>query len=238
MYLDNISTGVKVTPKQMPSLYKSLQQACQVLDMEMPQLYVRQNPTPNAYTLAVQGKRAFIVLHSSLIDLLTEDEIQAVISHECGHLKAEHGLWITAANIVMLVTTGLLGGNVGGVVAELLNGQLLKWSRAAEFSCDRAALLVMQEPKVVMSALMKLAGGSKTFSDDLNVDEFVDQATDFDEASKGRFSKLVRMQLSQTTHPLPVLRVRELQRWSKSNYFQSLLSSGKPLKNVEEALKL
>ena len=34
------------------------------------------------------------------------------------------------------------------------------WSRAAEFTCDRAAVLVSQDVNVVVSALLKLAGGS------------------------------------------------------------------------------
>jgi Zn-dependent protease with chaperone function len=55
--------------------------------MEQPDLYVRQSPTPNAYTLAINGKRPFIVVHTSLIELLTPAELQAVLAHELGHLK-------------------------------------------------------------------------------------------------------------------------------------------------------
>ena len=34
------------------------------------------------------------------------------------------------------------------------------WMQAAELTCDRAALLVSQDPKVVVSVIMKLTGGS------------------------------------------------------------------------------
>jgi Zn-dependent protease with chaperone function len=33
-----------------------------------------------------------------------------------------------------------------------------RWLRAAELTCDRAALLVAQDSRVMVSALMKLAG--------------------------------------------------------------------------------
>lgn len=36
----------------------------------------------------------------------------------------------------------------------------MRWSRAAEFTCDRAAILVSQDVNVVVSTLLKLAGGS------------------------------------------------------------------------------
>ena len=52
---------------------------------------------------------------------------------------------------------------------------LLRWLRAAELTCDRAALLVAQDPRVVVSALMKLAGGCPSFAGELNVDAFLQQ---------------------------------------------------------------
>ena len=54
---------------------------------------------------------------------------------------------------------------------------LLRWLRAAELTCDRAALLVAQDPRVVIGALMKLAGGCPSFADELNVDAFLQQVS-------------------------------------------------------------
>jgi Zn-dependent protease with chaperone function len=45
------------------------------------------------------------------------------------------------------------------IVSGAVEDALLRWLRAAELTCDRAALLVAQDPRVVISALMKLAGG-------------------------------------------------------------------------------
>ena len=53
----------------------------EVLQMEPPELYVRQNPNPNAYTLAITGRKPFVVVHTSLLELLTLPELQAVIAH-------------------------------------------------------------------------------------------------------------------------------------------------------------
>jgi Peptidase family M48 len=65
-----------------------------VLQMEPPELYVRQNPTPNAYTLAISGHKPFIVVHTSLLELLSERELQAVLAHgghtaECAYLSQQ-----------------------------------------------------------------------------------------------------------------------------------------------------
>ncbi|MGL5805282.1 MAG: M48 family metallopeptidase [Xenococcaceae cyanobacterium] len=221
-YLNNISTSILVGKKQLPDLHKLLLEACQILDVEPPQLYVQQNPTPNAYTFAMRGKQPFMVLHTSLIEMLTLEEIQAVIAHELGHLKCEHGVYLTVANI-MVLAAGLLP-TWGTMLARSLQAQMLEWVRCAEFSCDRAALLAIQDPKVVMSTLMKLAGGSPKLSPQLNLEAFIEQARAYDLASETEWGEVLKgAQVEQLTHPLPVLRAREIDRWANSQEYNLLL---------------
>jgi Zn-dependent protease with chaperone function len=224
LYLNNIAASVLVGDRQLPDIYKLLTEACQILDLEVPQLYIKQNPVPNAYTLAMRGKKPFIVVHTSLIDLLTPAELQAVIAHELGHLKCEHGVYLTLANAITLAAGGLIPG-FGRAIAQNMQTQMLRWVRCAEFSCDRAALLVAQDPRVVVSVLMKLSGGSPTIAPLLNVDAFLEQArayTDFGNTDIGKM--LATAQTEQLSHPVPVLRAKEIDDWAKSDRYQSLLN--------------
>jgi Zn-dependent protease with chaperone function len=231
-YVNNIASSILVGEKQLPHLHHSLLDACKILDIEPPQLYIKQNPVPNAYTLAMRGQNPFVVLHTSLIDILTPEEIQAVIAHELGHLKCEHGVFITMANI-MVLAAGLLP-SWGGMVAESLRERLLQWVRCAEFSCDRAALLATQNPQSVMSVLMKLTGGSPTLAPLLNLDAFIEQARAYDEISITELgNSLKTMQTNQLTHPVPVLRAREIDRWSSSQEYQLLLNRDKVSYNTK-----
>ncbi|MEA5578421.1 M48 family metallopeptidase [Anabaena sp. UHCC 0451] len=223
-YVENIAASILVGDKQLPDLHKLLLDACNVLDIEPPQLYVRQHPAPNAYTFAMRGKQPFVVLHTSLIDMLTPEEIQAVIAHELGHLKCDHSVYLTPVNLLILAAAIL--PNVGAVVAQALQSQLLEWVRCAEFTCDRAALLATQNPKVVMSVLMKLAGGSPTLAPKLNLDAFVAQARAYDDISKTELGEMVKeARTAQLSHPVPVLRAREIDRWSSSLDYQKLLQN-------------
>lgn len=219
-YLDNIASSILVGEQQLPHLHQLLLEACQVLDLEPPQLYVRQHPAPNAYTFAVRGKQPFVVLHTSLIELLNPEEIQAVIAHELGHLKCDHGVYLTLANLVVLAAGQL--PRLGSWIAQSLQAQVLQWIRCAEFTCDRAALLVAQDPKVVISVLMKLAGGSPTLAPQLNLDAFLAQARAYDAVNDELGQLLKQARSAELTHPLPVLRAREIDRWASSPAFQSL----------------
>ncbi|BAZ43208.1 peptidase M48 Ste24p [Chondrocystis sp. NIES-4102] len=225
-YLNNIASSVLVSEKQLPHLHKLLIEACEILDLEPPQLYVQQNPTPNAYTFAMKGKQPFVVLHTSLIEMLTPEEIQAVIAHELGHLKCEHGVYLTMANVLVLAANLL--PSWGTVLAQSLQEQMLQWVRCAEFSCDRAALLAIQDPKVVMSVLMKLAGGSPTLAPQLNLDAFIEQAKAYDSVSTGSLGQMLQVaQTAQLTHPVPVIRAREIDRWASSAEYQAIVEKEK-----------
>ncbi len=221
-YLNNIAASILVGENQLPHLHQLLLEACKILDLEPPQLYVHQHPVPNAYTFAMRGKQPFIVLHTSLIEILTPEEIQAVIAHELGHLKCEHGVYLTPINVLVLAA-GLIP-TWGRVIAESIQAQMLEWLRCAEFTCDRAALLATQNPRVVMSVLMKLAGGSPTLAPQLNLDAFIAQARAYDAVSDNELGELLKSaQTAGLTHPVPVLRAREIDQWASSQTYQSLL---------------
>lgn len=223
-YLNNIGSSVLISEKQLPEIHKLLLEACHIIDLEPPELYIKQNPVPNAYTFAMRGKKPFIVLHTSLVEMLTPEEIQAVIAHELGHLKCEHGLYLTLANLIVLATGTLPG--LGNLIAQSLQTQMLEWLRCAEFSCDRAALLATQDPRVVMSVLMKLTGGSPTLAPKLNLDAFIEQAKAYERISENELGKSLKAaQVASLTHPVPVLRAQEVSRWGNSPEYQKLLQN-------------
>ncbi len=222
-YLENIASSVLVGPNQLPDLYQSLCEACRVLDLEVPQLYIKQHPMPNAYTFAMRGKQPFIVVHTSLIELLNPAEVQAVIGHELGHLKCDHGVYLTLANLLTLATSQLPFGNV---LMQNWQSQIMEWVRCAEFTCDRAALLATQDARTVASVLMKLSGGSPTLSPLLNLDAFIDQARSYDAISESDMGEMLKkIKTDELSHPVPVLRAREIDRWASTPEYQALLGS-------------
>jgi Zn-dependent protease with chaperone function len=219
------ASAVKVTPKQCPDLYAKLQVACTTLGVDMPELFIQQNPVVNAFTGGV--KNPVIVLHSSLIERLTDEEVLAVIAHEVGHIHAEHVLYITAAHLLeALANVAIAAAPVANLVAQILSGTmraaLLAWARRAELSCDRAALLVTQDPDVIGRTMMKLCGG--TFASKLDYEQFLQQARDFqknyDEKALDRF--WADIITSGLTHPFPVWRVSEILKWVENGEYQRL----------------
>ena len=101
---------------------------------------------------------------------------------------------------------------------------LLAWSRRAELSCDRAALLVTQDHHVVGRTMMKLAGG--TFASKVDYEQFLEQGRDFqknyDEKALDRFwADIITASMS---HPFPVWRVSEILKWVESGRYAALIN--------------
>mmetsp|Transcript_10159 Transcript_10159/g.16715 ORF Transcript_10159/g.16715 Transcript_10159/m.16715 type:complete len:307 (+) Transcript_10159:159-1079(+) len=218
--LDLLSSSVKVSPNQMPELHESIQEAASILDMGVvPELYVQSSPQANAYTLALQNqdknKPAIVVVTSALLDRCSDEEVQAIIGHELGHLKCSHSLYLTLGG---LASTPLRALPLVGSQADKL---LQEWRLAAEYSCDRAALLVSQDVSVVAGAMLKLFAGTSRAT---NTEAFIDQSREYEQLLKDA-NPLVQASIrrQQRTHPLPVKRVGELEKWFESDEYKAIV---------------
>lgn len=230
--LDLMSSSVKVSPQQLPEMHELLVEACQVLNFPstfLPELYVQSNPQANAYTLAIQtsdkgrtdknGKSyssSVIVVTSALVDRCTPRELQSVLGHELGHLKCEHALYLTLGNLASSPLSRL------PIMGQQVESALQDWRLAAEYSCDRAAVLVAQDSNVVASALMKLFAGTSRY--ELSTKAFIDQSLEYERQLETANPLLkLTIQRQQRTHPLPVRRVAELEKWFQSDEYQRLV---------------
>lgn len=227
MRVSFMASAVKITPQQCPDLYAKLQVACTTLGVDMPDFFLQQNPVVNAFTGGVD--KAVIVLWTGLVEKLNDEELLAVIAHEVGHIHAEHVLYLTAARLIEALMNASVAAVVPGsdiikfLVSAGISSALLAWARRAELSCDRAALLVTQDPHVIGRTMMKLAGG--TMASKIDYDLFLEQAREFqknyDEKKLDRFwADLLNAGL---THPFPIWRVSEILKWVDSGQYNDLM---------------
>ena len=170
--LDALGSGVRVSEKQFPKLHGLLVEACDILGLRAsrnasayPTLFVRQDPRPNAYTLAISGREPAIVVHSSLLELMDEREVQAVLAHELGHVACDHGVWLSAARTLAL-GAGTLADALGGAGAaravEFASDALGEWQRAADSRATARRCSSCRTP-TWSCALLKLSGGAGSF---------------------------------------------------------------------------
>ena len=222
-----LSCGIRLGPNQGKSIYDAFVYASKILDLEtLPDIFIINQSSFNAYSSGVE--KYSITLTSELVDTLDEDELLAVIGHELGHIKCQHMLYKNMASFISTLGLTMLNRYLPGIgaaaSAPLLTG-LLHWSRMAEFSCDRAALLVTQKPEVVKRTTVMIAAGSKKILPDLNIDAVLQQASEWTDDDGSLLDRILILQRElQMTHPVPVLRCKEIHDWSSSKQYQDILA--------------
>lgn len=227
MYCWNMSMSVRCGPKQFKTLYEILRESCAVLDMPEPELYVSSNPFPNAFAGGVE--RPYITLRSSIVDTMTDEQLYHLIGHELGHIKAGHVLYFSVARILapLLELLGRRTFGLGDVASIGLMIALSEWSRQAEISADRAGLLVAQSLETSIDANMALTAGPTRLRDEMNRDAFMDQCRAYQDMNFGdTMGKMLLWLLWnwQASHPMPVHRTQQLERWYLAGDYQRILS--------------
>ena len=93
-----------IPPSQLPlHLRNFIGKICYNHKMKYPRIGLIFDGSPNAFTYGHHPNNARIVITQGLIDLLNEDELEAVVAHEIGHAKHWDMLIMTIAQLVPLI---------------------------------------------------------------------------------------------------------------------------------------
>ena len=55
-------------------------------NVKVDRIYLMNSPLPNAFTFSLPFLGSIVVVHSNTLDVLNEEEVKAIITHELGHI--------------------------------------------------------------------------------------------------------------------------------------------------------
>jgi Zn-dependent protease with chaperone function len=226
-----LASAVRASERQFPQLHEMVRDAAYILDLEkVPALYVTQDPQPNAMCIGMDAP--VIVVTTSLIDLLDEEEMRAVIGHEVAHAMSGHAVYRTMLIILTNLAQRIAFIPLGGLAIMGVITALNEWFRKAELSCDRAGLLVGQDLQASMRGLMKLAGGHHLH--EMNTDAFLEQAEEYDKAGDLRDGVIKLLQVLPQSHPFAAVRVAKIKQWAESDEYRSIMAGAYPRREDDQ----
>lgn len=150
----------------------------------MPKLYIVPDPDPNAFATGRSPQHASIAVTEGLLQMLSRDELQAVVAHEIGHIRNYDIRLMTLVAILLgtvliladMVRRALLWGaarrdrrseaNVVLLVVWLLVSILapiaayliaMAVSRQREYYADATSAELTRNPEALIRALQKIA---------------------------------------------------------------------------------
>jgi heat shock protein HtpX len=181
-----------VSPEQAPRLHAMVERLAQRAAIPKPKVAIAQMSVPNAFASGRNQKSATVTVTTGLMNLLSDDELEAVLAHEVSHIKTKDVVVMTYASFFSVVASTLMsvlfwsslfGGfgrnreHGGGLMMAYLV-VLVVWflsqlliaalSRYREFAADRGAALLTHQPMALASALQRISGSfSRLPKDDL-----------------------------------------------------------------------
>ncbi|MCG8418643.1 MAG: M48 family metallopeptidase [Proteobacteria bacterium] len=212
-----LGTSVQVNDQQFPRVFQAVQKVADALRIEPSPVYIAPDTSPVKAQAFGTNDDAYVVINSQLLEYIDDRELLALLGHEFGHVQNNHVLYATALHY--LTTSAAMF--VRWVVQPAIM-TLQVWSRRAEITCDRAALLATRQLDATLSALVKIALGLDG-KDQVNIADYLDNLPDT-RRGMGRYAELFR------TQPYLPKRVQALRRFAESAFYLNVL--GEPAEDA------
>ncbi len=172
-----------VSSTDAPKLHQMVDDLCMKAGIPKPKVAISDMATPNAFATGRSQKHAAVAVTTGLLNLLNDDELEAVLAHEISHIKTKDVVVMTYASFFLIVAatlssflmfSAIFGGmgrsrnnsSAGSIILVALLvtfivrivGSMLvaTLSRYREFSADRGAAALTLKPMALASALQRL----------------------------------------------------------------------------------
>lgn len=163
-----------IEPREIsPALESFLRNLCQKRGIPVPRFGIIEDGNPNAFTFGHLPSNARVVVTRGLVEMLTPEELEAVVAHEIGHVAHYDFLVMAVASVVPLILYNIYVWTrsernnqaawvvaIGAYAAYVLSQMaVLVLSRIREFFADEHAVDSVQNANAISSALVKIAYG-------------------------------------------------------------------------------
>jgi heat shock protein HtpX len=180
----SMSGAQAVTATEHPRIWARIEpmtrRLCERMNLPMPRLWVLPEESPNAFATGRNPSHSSVAVSAGLLEIMNDQELEAVIAHELGHILNRDILISSVAATLGAAITGIarfgffFGGRnddedrspVGGILMMILApiaALLIQMavSRTREYGADAAAAKYTGSPLGLMNGLKKLDAWSQ-----------------------------------------------------------------------------
>lgn len=220
-----LKNAVEVGPNQYSGLYKQVGLCSMILHITPPRTFVIADPILDARI--INPESPILIITSGLLETFSPEEIQFIIGHQLGHVMCEHVLPKTVAVSIIDTLKRYLPEKIATIAVPASCIALLKWTKDAEISADRAGLICCQREVVPAQALIRMLSGLSRDSYKRyglpNIESFLDQRKESEKnALLNIVSLLGELDGNGGCRSFTATRVIELRDYARSREYRNI----------------
>lgn len=201
---DLLKNTYKFDDTAHPELYKKVNLSKEKLDLPIPVVLYQAQHTEemNASIVYINGE-VHIVFSGKIMQLLSDDELLAIIAHELSHVKLYTRLNGDVEVADRIITT--IANHQGSTPAHYETARLFKLY--TEIYCDRGAYIVTENYAPIVASLVKISTGLQA----VNANSYIKQAEEI-------FAAEADTKTGGVSHPENFIRARAIWLWHKKGH--------------------
>lgn len=173
-----------VSETEQPELHRLVTELAMKAGIPKPKVGISEIAIPNAFAFGTSKRKARVCVTRKLMQMLSRDELEAVLGHELSHIKHHDMVVITALSVIPMICyfiyfsffwSGLFGGGgrdregalpmmaialIAFALYFISNLIVLYGSRIREYYADAGSAELTKKPHELASALYKMIYGS------------------------------------------------------------------------------
>jgi heat shock protein HtpX len=154
-------TGKVLTPDDDPELFALLDRLCALADISRPVVVLSHQRQANSWVVHTPRRVPRLYLTAGLRELLTMDELSAVMGHELAHIANRDALVMSVVGTPSRIMMCARGGGIDGALVMVIGGLsqigTSMLSRYRELAADAGSAAITGHPSALASALLKVS---------------------------------------------------------------------------------
>jgi heat shock protein HtpX len=150
-----------LAPDDDPELFAIVDRMCLLAGLLRPELLLSDERQPNSWIVHLPGRTPRLYLTTGLRELLSIDELTAVLAHELAHIANRDALVMSVVGMPGSIMLGARGGGIDGVlvvaIGLLANIGTTILSRYRELAADAGSAAITGRPSALGAALLKVS---------------------------------------------------------------------------------
>lgn len=141
----SMSGAKPASREEYPQLYNIVEELCIPARIPMPQIYIIDDPSPNAFATGIKPEKGAVAFTTGLLEKLNREELEGVTAHELAHIR-NYDIRLMTVSIALIAVIAIL--------ADMGSRMMFSRRRSSNNQKTHPAVLIIALVFIILSPLV------------------------------------------------------------------------------------